>query len=127
MTSGEVASDTRREWRTLNTAAIEGVRAAWMKWAAGGRIQRAWQFSARRGRSSAALRIHARGGGKESLRIGMPWRAESALGVRDFDDVAEIHDGNAVRDVAHQAKVMSDEENRQPQTLLQLEQQVDYL
>ena len=57
----------------------------------------------------------------------MGGRVEQPLGLAELDDAAEIHDGDAVRDVAHHAQVVGDEQDGQAEPLLQLEQQVDDL
>ena len=46
---------------------------------------------------------------------------------RDLDDRAEVHDGDAIRDVAHHRQVVGDEEVRELELVLQLLEQVDDL
>ena len=43
---------------------------------------------------------------------------------RELDDAAAIHDGDAIANLAHQPEVVRDEEIRQAELLLQIEQQV---
>ena len=45
----------------------------------------------------------------------------------DLDDLAEVHDGDAVGDVAHDRQIVRDEEVRQAEAALQLLEQVDDL
>ena len=47
--------------------------------------------------------------------------------MRDLDDAAEIHDGDAVGDVAHHGEIVGDEDVGEPQPLLQLHEQVHHL
>jgi hypothetical protein len=44
-----------------------------------------------------------------------------------FNDATDIHDRNAVTHVLHDTEVMGDEEVREAQFRLQIEQQIDYL
>ena len=52
---------------------------------------------------------------------------EELFGGRKLDDLAEVHDGDAVGDVAHDGEVVGDEEVRQVELLLQLDEQVEHL
>src|SRR5712671_3082024 len=47
--------------------------------------------------------------------------------VGDLDDLAEIHDGDAVADVLDDGEVVGDEQIRKPELALQIAQQVDHL
>ena len=44
-----------------------------------------------------------------------------------FDDLAQVHDGDSVRDVADDGEVMGDEDVGEVEFLLQVGEQVDYL
>ena len=46
---------------------------------------------------------------------------------RDFDELAEVHDGDALADVTHHREVMRDEEVREAELFLQARKQVDDL
>ena len=61
------------------------------------------------------------------MRVGVARRAVDLLGVGDLHDAAEVHDGDAVGDVAHHGQVVRDEDVRQPELVLQVLQQVDHL
>ena len=52
---------------------------------------------------------------------------EELIGLRQLHDLAQVHDGDAVADVAHDREVVGDEDDRQPQLALQLGEQVDDL
>ena len=62
----------------------------------------------RRGRGSAPPRAAPRVYGCAGV-------ANSSVDGRQLDDAAEVHDGDAVRDVAHDAEVVRDEDERQPE------------
>ena len=57
----------------------------------------------------------------------MAWIAEQLLGRRRLDDLAEIHDGDAVGDVLHHGEIVADEDVGEAKALLQLLHQVDDL
>src|SRR5580765_2627734 len=70
-------------------------------------------FSALNGR----LDRHRR---QERLRVWMHRRAIDLLPRPELDDLAEVHDGDAVGDVVDDGEIVCDEEVRQPELLLQL-------
>ena len=49
------------------------------------------------------------------------------VGIRDLDDLAEVHDGDALGNVPHDEKVMRDEKVRDAELFLQLLKHVDDL
>ena len=49
------------------------------------------------------------------------------LRLARLDDAAEIHDGRAIGDVAHDAEIMADEEHGQLQLAAEFQEQVDDL
>ena len=53
--------------------------------------------------------------------------AEQLLGRRELDEPPAIHHGHAVADLAHEPQIVRDEEIRQAEALLQVEQEVDDL
>ena len=57
----------------------------------------------------------------------MPRRGEDLLLRRHLDDLAEIHDGNAMRHVLDNSQIVADEEQREAELPLQILQQVDDL
>ena len=52
---------------------------------------------------------------------------EQRVDRRFFDDAAGVHDGDAVGHLGDDAEVVGDEEQREPQPLLQVAQQVENL
>ena len=63
----------------------------------------------------------------QSLRIGMGGIVQNIVRRAFLDDAAQIHDRDAVADLAHSAKVMADEQHAHAQTLLQVDEQVHHL
>ena len=84
---------------------------------------------------SSTMRLRARstagsgiGHRREQRRVyGCSGLSYSVVGRRDLDDLAEVHHGDPVGDVADDREVVGDEEIRQAEPLLQLLEQVDDL
>ena len=74
-----------------------------------------------RSRSRAVDRRH---GGQQRLGVGVVRAREDDLGGPELHQPAEVEDGDAVGDVAHDAEVVGDEEVRDPLLRLQLDEQV---
>ena len=60
-------------------------------------------------------RRRARNGIEENLGEGVLWRGEDVIGRSGLDDLAEVHHGDDVADVAHHRHVVADEQHRQPE------------
>src|SRR6266511_1955008 len=57
----------------------------------------------------------------------MPRRGEDLLPWRHLDDLAEIHDSNAVGHMLDNSQIVADEEQREAELPLQILQQIDDL
>ena len=57
----------------------------------------------------------------------MRGRMVDVVGLAEFDNVAEVHDGDPVADVLDHRKIVGDKEVCQAEFLLQILQQVDDL
>ena len=71
----------------------------------------------------AALRLVAVGlgdGGQKGVGVGVTRAAVDGVAVADLDDLAEVHDRDALREVPHDGQVVGDEEERDAQLLLDL-------
>ena len=83
-----------------------------MKDAARRRIEGARQLSGKN--PVRALRIGPRIGHRDGVeqrrRIWMQGRVEQRLAVAEFDDPAEIHDGDPVAEMPDQAEIVADEQ-----------------
>src|SRR5439155_6330732 len=66
-------------------------------------------------------------GREQRLRVRVQRGVVERLAVGDLDDLAEVHDGHAVGDVAHDRKVVGDEQVRETKLRLEIFQQVDDL
>jgi hypothetical protein len=77
--------------------------------------------------ASCVPRIELGRGGEEGRRVGVGRAREQPLGRADLDDRAEIHHGHPMRQVAHHAQIMGNEQDREAEPRLQIQQQVDDL
>ena len=98
-----------------------------MERAAGRRIGRIGDFAPGRADLIAQRRIGFRDRRQQRLGVGMARSRVERRGRRGLDDAPDIHHGDAVADMAHHAEIMRDEQHRQPQPVLQVEQQIDDL
>ena len=73
------------------------------------------------------VRIRHGNGGQQRLSIRMMGLGVERLPVRKLDHLTQIHNGNAIGDVLHNGKVVSDEQIRGAKLVLELFQQVQDL
>ena len=97
-----------------------------MEVAAGRRVERGGDL-ALDGREALLARLEPRHLGEQRLGVGVVRARESAVGRRDLDHAAEIHDHDAVGDVLHHAEVVADEQVGEAELLAQLHEQVEHL
>src|SRR5215470_17549428 len=90
-------------------AAGELARAARVEDAAARRMDGAGDL-ARKPDALAALAIDGGNGGEQRLGIGMMRAREDPLRRADLHQPAEIEDGDAVREIAHDAEIVGDED-----------------
>ena len=62
---------------------------------------------------------------QQRLRVRMRGRRVELLGRPDLDELAEVHHGDVVGDVAHHGEVVGDEQVGQVELVLEVLQQVD--
>jgi hypothetical protein len=74
-----------------------------------------------------ALRIRDRDRGEQRLRIRMARMLVQRRAAGHLHDLSEIHDGNTIRDMFHDRQIVSDEQIRETELLLQILQQVQNL
>ena len=72
-------------------------------------------------------RVCHRDGGEKGLGVGMPGILVEDLGRSHLHDPPQVHDRDVVTDVGHDIEVVGDEEIGQPESFLQVLQQVDDL
>ncbi len=100
--------------------------AAGLDRAAGGRVDGGWEFAGQ----DDVFFVH-RGGGdghrrEQRLGVGVVGRREHLVGVALLHDGAEIHDDDAVGQVAHHREVVADEQQRGFEAVLNVGQQAGY-
>src|SRR6476620_9564807 len=95
--------------------------AACSKAAAGGRVCRAGHVTFEHDALSAPTlrRLLDRYGRQQCLCVGMSRPVVDVLLRPDLDDLAEIHDGNAIGDVTNEREIMGDEQVRETEVALQ--------
>lgn len=110
-------------------ADVGGARATGMEPAAGRRVDRARQFAPgdEACPGTAQLRSRDRYRRQQADRIGVDRPGVELLGRGKLDDFAEVHHGDAVRDVAYHAQVMGHEDVGEAELVLKVAQQVDDL
>src|SRR5215471_6579930 len=82
------------EWRLLNTAAIDGNRAARVESATRRWIDRRRDIAPQNHPLPAACRIRNWDGAQQSLRVGVFWRRANLAAGSDLHQFAEIHHAN---------------------------------
>ena len=100
------------ERRFFHTAFGHGVRAARVEAAAGWRIDRVRHVAAEDDALAILLdvRVRLRHSGQQGLRVGMQRIAEQLVLRRDLHDLAEVHDDDAVADMANDGQIVRDEQ-----------------
>ncbi len=116
----------RQERRTLDAAAVEGMRAAGMEMAAGRRVHRRRNL-ALDGSEAPAPPVDARDLVEQRRSVGMTRMLEHRICRRHLDHPAQVHDDDPVGDVAHHAEIVADEQQRQAEIPPQVHEQVDDL
>ena len=64
---------------------------------------------------------------EQGARVRVRRFGEQLVGIGEFDDLAEIHHGDAIRDVLHHGEIVGDEQIRKRELLSQVNQQVQHL
>jgi hypothetical protein len=64
---------------------------------------------------------------EQRLRVGMLRRAEQRGSWSDLDDFSQIHHRDSTAEVLDQPEVVRDEQIRQIELLLQIDEQIDHL
>ena len=106
-----------------------------MSWANG---QRGWKRqpeggliglggSPRSCRTTSLSPCSARSRGQQHPRVRVPRPREQLVAGRDLDDLPEVHDRDAVAQVANDAKVVGDQHQCEVELVLQLDEQVEDL
>ena len=121
-----VAARRSRERRLLGRAPGRGDRAPRVEAAAAGRVQRARRLAAHVVAGGEAVLIQQRRRDQHPS-VGMQGVVEHLITVPDLDDPAEVHDGDAIADMAHDPQIVRDQQQRETEAALQIDEQVDDL
>ena len=90
-------------------ALVDGVAAARMEITAWRWMRRVGDLALQKDSLRAEAWVRLRHGGEQSLGIGMFWLLEEGRCTGNFDDLANVHDGDAVTDMLNHAEVVGDE------------------
>src|SRR5712691_2128716 len=108
-------------------AARLGMGATRFEAAARRRVDGIGRIARQRRLLATAVGVHRRHGTEQRARIGMPRAGVDALHGTQLDDLAEIHDEDAVADVLHAIEVMRDEDIGERKVALEIDEQVEHL
>src|SRR6266511_3994156 len=87
-----------------------GKRTAWVKAAAGGRIQGAGDLAGDDDFLPLFVWMRGQGGGEEGLAIRMQWFVSQLVARAHLDDLAKVHDGDVGAEMQHRGEVVGDEQ-----------------
>ena len=104
-----------------------GQRTARMERATRGRMNRGRHVARQEEALPPGLRVHHGNRREERLGVRMPGRVDDGFGIRQLDDLPEIHYHYTAADVFHDGQVVRDEQVRDAAFLLQILQEVDDL
>ena len=99
------------EARDGGRACGAGDGAAGAEDAAGWRVGRARRVALQQDAGAAAVRVQTGGGGQQGLCVGVDRVGEDLADRAFLHDAAEIHDRDAIAEMAHDGKVVADEEH----------------
>jgi len=108
-------------------AHILDVAAAGRETTAARQVHRAWQVPSDDGAHVAPPRIDNGRRCQQRLCVGMSRPIEDAARLSQLHDLAEVHDGDAIAQVFHNAQIVRNEEVRESHLLLQPQQQIENL
>jgi hypothetical protein len=117
-------ADVRDERRLVGLADLRGVAAARVEVAAARRVDGAGYVALEHDSLALRQRIGNRHGREQRLRVGVDRAVVKLLGRRKLDDLAEVHDRDAVGDMPDDAEIVGDEDIGQRELVLQVVEQV---
>ena len=113
--------------RPLDPAAVDRVGAARVKVASGRRRQRTWNITLQQLPLPPRMRLRDGNRGEQGAGIGMAWIGEQLIRRRSFDDAAEIHDRDPVRDMFDHRKIVRNENVSERKAPAQAREQIEHL
>src|SRR3954449_8142021 len=93
------------------------------------RVRRCWRVADENDPGAVTFdqRIRDRRGGQQCLRVRMCRTAVQLRNRSHLDDLAEVHHGNTVAEMAYDGEVVGDEQICQPELVAQMPEQADDL
>ena len=91
------------------------------------RVDRVGRIAGQRRGLGAPVGVHRRHRRQQRLGIRVAGPLVDVVDGADFDDLSEIHDQHAVGDILHHIQIMGDEDIRESQLPLQIQEQVENL
>src|SRR5579859_1015742 len=122
-----VPRHNRFEARVFGQAALDRIRAAGLEWAAGRRVDQIRRQAFDRDELFLARLIQPGDGLQQTQRVRVARVVEDLVGGAGFDDVAGIHDVDAIGDARDNTQVVGDHDDRHAQLLAQTLDQVQNL
>src|SRR5438445_13272452 len=127
MTGGKVPIVHLSQLRLFSSAAVEGVSATGVKAATLGKVDGARHIALEDDARARRSGVRHGDGREQGLSIGMSWCRENLLLVSQFNDLPEIHDRHPMGHVLDNGEVVTDEQQRETEFVLQVLQEVDDL
>ncbi len=107
-------------------AELARVRASGIEATPGRQSDRARGIAEQCGRNGAVPGLQTGDRGEERLRVGMLRIGDQTLRGARLDDAPEIHDHGSVADVSHDGHVVGDQQQREPELLAQIGEEVEH-
>ena len=106
-----------------------GVRATRVKRATGGRVDRRGRVTEEDDPLTGSFHLWVRGrdGADEGAGVRVAWTFDHVDGGAQFNDLAEVHHGDAIRDVFYHRQIVGDEDKRQMHLPAELREQIENL
>ena len=129
MTGNVVAGAEFAPFGILLTADIDGDGTAIVEAAGGRGVERGGDVAAKNDPVAPAFngRVWDGDGGEEGLGVGVKRLAVEGVAWGEFDDLTEVHDGDAVAHGANDGEVVGDEEVGEAEAILEFLEEVDDL
>jgi len=129
VTSGEMSAAVVFERRIFDFAAFKSHGATRMKATARWRIDRGRDIAAEHDALTPALGGRIRNGNcrEQRLRVRMQRPLVERVARAELDDLTDVHDGDAGRNVSHHREIVRDKQIGQSKLALQILEQVDHL
>ena len=115
------------ELRLDDAAELLRLRAPRVEAARRRRVDRAGDVTSQDGTTGPGVNAWDRDGREERTGVGMPRVRVEPVRIGDLHDLAEVHDGNAVAQVADDREVVGDEHEREAEVVAEVLKEVQHL